>query len=162
MSESFNLKALYKLFLVQRKHHPSELWYGIPHPRLEFLQAHSMRRDSGAGSPSPYSLFLEVRATLRFHLYTLLSFEKILRMTAEKYAVDSDFLALVKHSLNRLIDAESDVTPVQARELFVVVGIILTLKHSGEVLYLAFPFKGPDALDEAWAACNEGLHEVLH
>ena len=162
MSESFNLKTLYKLFLVQRKHHPSELWYGISHPRLEFLQAHLMRHDSGAGSPSPCSLFLEVRATLRFHLYTLLSFEKILRMTAEKYAVDSGFPALVIHSLNRLIDAESDVTLVQARELFVVVGIILTLKHSGEILYLAFPFNGHDALDEAWAACNEGLHKVLH
>ena len=83
-------------------------------------------------------------------------------MIAEKCAVDSDFLALLIHSLDRLIGVESDVTSVQARELFVVIEIMIFLNHSGKVLCLVFPFDGHDALDEAWAAWDEGLHEVLH
>ena len=61
-------------------------------------------------------------------------------MTAEKCAVGSDFLTLLILSFDRLIGVESDVMPVQARELFVVVETIFALNHSGEVLCLAFPF----------------------
>jgi len=118
--------------------------------------------NSRSSNTGTCSLFLDFHATLIFDLYTLLSFEKILRVAAEEGAVDSNFLALVIAPLDRLIGVESDVTPVQTRELFIVVEIILTLDHGGELLGLAFPFDSHDALDEARAARNEGFNEVLH
>lgn len=121
-----------------------------------------MRHDSRASDPSTGSLFFELDTTLRFHFHQLLGLKEILRMAAEQGAVDGDLLALMIHSLDRLVGVESDVAPVQARELFVVVEVVLTLNHRGEVLRLAFPFDGHNALDEARAARDEGLHEVLH
>lgn len=121
-----------------------------------------MGHNSRSSNTGTCSLFLDFHATLIFDLYTLLSFEKILRVAAEEGAVDSNFLALVIAPLDRLIGVESDVTPVQTRELFIVVEIILTLDHGGELLGLAFPFDSHDALDEARAARNEGFNEVLH
>lgn len=83
-------------------------------------------------------------------------------MPAEQRAVDGDFLPLAIHSLARLVGVESDVTPVQARKLFVVVEILLTFNHGGEILCLAFQFTGHDALDEARPTWDEGLDEALH
>ena len=60
-----------------------------------------MCRNSGACDSGTRSLFFELDTTLRFHLHTLLSFEKILRMIAEKGAVDRNLLTLEIHSLVR-------------------------------------------------------------
>ena len=129
---------------------------------LVFLLAHLMGHNPGASSSGTRRLFLECHATLGFHLHTLLGVEKILRVAAEKCAVDSNLLALLVHPPDRLIGAESDVTPVQARELFIVVEIILTLDYGGKVSGLAFPFDGHYALDETRANGNERFHKVLY
>ncbi len=121
-----------------------------------------MRYDSRASDPSTSSLFFKLRTTLRSHLHRLLGLKEILRMTAEQGAIDGDLLALTIHTLDRLVGVESDVAPVQARELFVVVEVVLALDQRGEVLRLAFPLHGHDALDEARPARDEGLDEVLH
>ena len=121
-----------------------------------------MCRNPGACHSSTRSLFLELETTLRLHLHTLLSLEKILRMTAEKGAVDRNLLTLKIHSLVRLIGVESDVTPVQAREFFVVVEVVFALDHCGEIPRLAFPLDGHDALDETGAARDEGFNKVLN
>ena len=137
-------------------------WIWNPLSLPEVSLAHLVGHNSRASSPSTCSISLEFHETLVFQFYALLSFEKILRVAAEKRAVDSNLLALVVHPFDRLIGVESDVTPVQPRELFVVVEVILTLDHSGEALVLAFPFNGHDALNKTGAARNEGFNEVLH
>ena len=121
-----------------------------------------MCRDFGACDSSMRSFFVELNTTLRFHLHTLLSFEKILWMTAEKGAVDRNLLTLEIHSLVRLIGVESNVAPVQAWELFVVVEVVLALNHGREILRVAFPLDGHHALDETGAARDEGFNKVLN
>ena len=129
---------------------------------LVFLLAHLMGHNPRASSSVTRGLFLECHATLGFHLHTLLGVEKVLRVAAEKCAVDSNLLTLLVHPLDRLIGVEGDVTPVQARELFIVVEVILTLDYGGEVFSLAFPFDGHYALDETRATWNERFHKVLY
>ena len=115
-----------------------------------------MGHNPGASSSGTRGLFLG------FHLHTLLGIEKVLWVAAEKCPVDSDLLALVVHPLDRLIGVKSDVTPVQAREFFIVVEVILTLNHGRNIFSLAFPFNSHYALDETRATWNERFHKVLY
>ena len=54
------------------------------------------------------------------------------------------------------------MTPVQARELFVVVEVVLALNHCREIPCVAFPLDGHDVLDETGAAWDKGFSEVLN
>lgn len=54
------------------------------------------------------------------------------------------------------------MTPVQARDFFIVVEVILTLNHGRKIFSLAFPFNSHYAFDETRATWDERFHKVLY